>query len=137
MRVVERPTTLVYTGATTADYSDPAAVSAVLTDTATGTPLSGKSIDFALGTQSTNPGPTTNAAGVASGSITITQASGSVLVDSTFAGDGTYLPEQRLRCVHGHKETLSFAYTGSTLVALGTTPLLSSTATEQADGSPR
>jgi M6 family metalloprotease-like protein len=136
VRVLKRATTLVYTGATTADYSDPAAVSAVLTDTATGNPIAGKSIDFALGTQSTNPDPTTGTNGTASGSITITQASGSVNVVSSFAGDGTYLASSDTDGFTITKETLTLVYTGSTLVALGTTPTLSSTATQEADGSP-
>jgi M6 family metalloprotease-like protein len=136
VRVLKRATTLVYRGAATADYSDPATVSATLTDTATGNPIAGKAIDFALGTQSTNPDPTTNDSGIASGSITITQASGGVNVVSSFAGDGTYLASTDTDGFTITKETLSFVYTGSTLVALGTTPTLSSTATEESDGSP-
>lgn len=136
VRVVKRATTLVYTGSTTADYSDPASVSARLTDTLTGNPIAGKSIDFALGTQSTSPDPTTDSNGVASGSITITQASGGVNVVSEFDGDGTYLASTDTDGFTITKETLSFVYSGSTLVALGTTPTLSSTATEESDGSP-
>lgn len=136
VRVLKRATTLVYSGSTTADYSDPAAVSATLTDTLTGAPIAGKTIDFALGTQSTSPDPTTGANGVASDSITITQPSGSVSVVSSFAGDGTYLASSDTDGFTITKETLSFLYTGSTLVTLGTTPTLSSTATEEADGSP-
>jgi M6 family metalloprotease-like protein len=135
VRVLKRPTTLVYTGSTTGDYSDPAIVSAVLTDTLTGMPIAGKTIDFALGTQSTNPDPVTGSTGTAAGSITVTQASGSVSVVSSFAGDGTYLASGDSDGFTITKETLSFFYTGSTLVALGSTPTLSATATEEADGS--
>ncbi len=135
VRVIKRATTLVYNGATSADYSDPAAVSAVLTDTVTGQPIAGKTVDFALGTQSTNPDPVTDATGTAADSITITQASGPVLLSSTFAGDGTYLASSDSDAFTISKETLSFTYTGSSLLPLGTTPTLSSTATEEADGS--
>jgi M6 family metalloprotease-like protein len=136
VQVLKRATTLVYGGSTTGDYSDSATVSATLTDNLTGNPIAGKSIDFALGTQSTSPDPTTNVSGVASDSITVTQASGSVNVVSSFAGDGTYLASDDTDGFTITKETLSFVYTGSTLVALGTSPTLSSTATEEADGSP-
>ena len=136
VRVVKRSTTLAYSASTTADYSDPASVSAVLTDAATGLPIAGKAIHFSLGTQSTSPDPATDGDGRASGSITITQASGTVSVDSSFAGDGTYLPSSDSDSFTITKETLSFSYSGSTLLALGATPILASTATEQPDGSP-
>jgi len=136
VRVVKRSTTLMYGGSTTADYSDPASISAILTDTATGLPLAGKPIHFTLGTQATSPDPATDGTGTASGSLTITQASGAVLVTSGFAGDGTYLPSGDSDSFAITKETLSFLYTGSTLLALGATPTLLSRATEQADGSP-
>jgi hypothetical protein len=135
IKVVKRGTTLAYTGAITADYSDPAIVSAVLTDTATGQPIAGKAIDLALGTQATNPDPLTDVAGKAAGTIVISQASGSVDATATFAGDGTYLGSSDSTPFTITKETLSFTYTGSTLVQLGTTPTLSAVATEDPDGS--
>ncbi len=132
--VERRPTQIVYTGDLTADYSDPATVSAVLTDALNGLPLSGKTIDFTLGTQTAND--TTDAAGASSAVIVITQPSGNVTVDATFAGDTLYLPSSDSDTFTITKETLSFVYTGDTLVALGTTPMLASQATEEADGSP-
>jgi M6 family metalloprotease-like protein len=136
VRVLKRSTTLTYTGATTADYSDPASLRAVLTDTATGQPISGMSIDLAVGTQSTHPDAVSDAAGSADATIVIDQPSGSVDAIATFAGDGTYLGSTEKAAFSITKETLSFAYTGSTLVQLGTTPTLSAVATEEADGSP-
>ena len=135
VRVVKRGTTLTYTGATAADYSDPASMSAVLTDSATGQPLVGKTIAFELGAQSTDPDPLTDAAGKAAATIVIDQASGSAEAIARFAGDGTYLGSTEKTPFTINKETLSFAYTGSTLVGLGTTPKLSAVATEEADGS--
>ena len=132
--VQKRDTTLVYTGASTADYSDPAAVSAVLTDTATGQPVAGRTIDFELGTQFRLA--TTDTSGKAAGSIVLKQAAGEVTVYSRFEGDGTYLPSGDRDSFTITKETLSFAYKGTTLAALGTVPTLASLATEQADGSP-
>ncbi len=136
VRVVKRATTLVYTGVTSADYSDPAAVSAVLTDTATGAAIAGKSIDITIGSQSTDPDPVTDASGTASSSITIDQPSSVRALSVAFAGDGTYLSSSLERTFTILKEQLSFAYTGSTLIGLGTTPTLSATATQAADGSP-
>ena len=135
IRVVKRGTTLAYTGATTADYSDPAVVSAVLTDTATGQPIGGKAIDITLGTKSTDPDPMTDATGAVTGSITIDQPSGSVDVTASFAGDGTYLGTSDTAPFTITKETLSIVYSGSTLVQVGSTPALSATATEESDGS--
>jgi len=135
VEVVKREATLTYTGATTADYSDPAVVSAVLTDTATGQPIGGKSIDFTLGSQSTDPDPLTDATGNANGTITIDQPSGSMEMVSSFAGDGTYLASTAKTPFTVTKETLTFAYTGATLVQVGTTPTLSAVASQELDGS--
>jgi M6 family metalloprotease-like protein len=134
VRVQKRATTIVYNGASTADYSDPAAVSAVLTDTATGQPIAGRAVHFELGTQSADA--TTNASGVAAASIVLTQPAGAGVVTASFLGDGTYLSNSDTDAFTITKETLSFLYTGSTLAALGTTPTLTSVATEEADGSP-
>jgi M6 family metalloprotease-like protein len=135
VKVVKRGTTLAYTGEITADYSDPAVGSAVLTDTETGQPLVGRAVDITIGTQSTDPDPLTDGAGTATGSITIDQPSGSVDVTASFGGDGTYLASSNTSAFAITKETLSFGYTGSTLVQLGTTPTLSAVATEESDGS--
>lgn len=136
VRVRKRATTLVYNGATTGDYSDPAALSAVVTDSATGQPLAGKPVLFVIGTQTPATIPTTGSTGVATSSLTLSQPSGSVQVSASFDGDGTYLASIDTDAFAITKETLSLAYTGSTLVALGSTPILSSTATEEPDGSP-
>ncbi len=135
VNVVKRGSTLVYTGATTADYSDPAVVSAVLTDTATGQPIGSRAVDITLGTQAAEPDPVTDAAGNASASITVDQPSGSVDITASFAGDGTYLASSDTSAFAITKETLSFGYTGSTLVQRGTIPTLAALATEEADGS--
>jgi hypothetical protein len=91
--VNRRGTTLVYSGNSTGQYSDPTTVKATLTDNGggalQGTPISGKTITFTLGTQSTTA--TTNGAGNATGSITLNQASGGYTVVSAFAGDAAYL----------------------------------------------
>lgn len=133
VKVEKRPTTLAYTGTLTADYSDPATVSAILTDTTSGAALAGKTVAFTIGTQSTTA--TTNSTGTASATIVINQPSATLTVDSAFTGDGTYVASSDSDSFAITKETLSFMYSGSTLVALGTTPTLAATGTEEADGS--
>ena len=49
VKVVQRPTTIVYTGDLTADYHDPAQLSALLTDTLTGAPLAGETVSLLAG----------------------------------------------------------------------------------------
>jgi M6 family metalloprotease-like protein len=132
--VERRPTTLVYTGDLTADYSDPAAVTAVLSDTLSGAPLGGQLVTFTLGTQSASA--TTDANGLAAATIVIDQPAGNVTLNTDFGGDTFYLPSSDSDPFTITKESLTFVYTGDTLVALGTTPTLASQATEEADGSP-
>ena len=132
--VERRPTTIVYTGFHTAEYSDPAAVSAVLTDTLTGSPLASKLVNFTLGTQSGSG--TTDGAGVAADTIVLNQPAGTVNVTASFAGDTIYLPSADTDPFVIDEEDLTFVYTGDSLVPLGTTPILRSQATQEADGFP-
>lgn len=129
-----RPTALAYTGATNADYSDPATVSAVLTDGLSGTPMTGKAIDFSLGTQTASG--TTDASGAAASSIVVNQPAGTPLAGATFPGDAGYLPSSSSKPFVITKEKLTLVYTGDTLVARGTTPRLAVQATQEDDGSP-
>jgi M6 family metalloprotease-like protein len=132
--VERRPTALVYSGVTTAEYSDPATVSAVLTDTLSGTLLIGKPIDFTLGSQSASG--TTGVSGAASATIVITQAAGTVSVGAAFAGDTIYLPSSDSKPFVIDKEDLTFAYIGDALVLAPATPILRSAATQEPDGFP-
>jgi M6 family metalloprotease-like protein len=131
--VVKRASTLAYTGATDADYSDPAVVSARLTDNLSGAGVAGKSVSFTLGSQ--NATAVTGADGVATASIVVNQPAAQTTVEASFAGDGTYLASGEGTGFRIDKETLTFAYTGDTLLGLGTTPRLAATATQEADGS--
>src|SRR5262249_58707595 len=60
-------TTLTYTGDTTADFHDPANLSAVLKVTSSGAPIAGATVTFTLGTQGCSG--TTNASGIVSCTI--------------------------------------------------------------------
>lgn len=81
------PATVSYAGDTTQDYHDVATLSATLTGDAA-VLLAGQAIAFTLGSQSCSG--TTDASGLASCSITLTQAPGAYTVDAAFAGDTRY-----------------------------------------------
>jgi PKD repeat protein len=88
--VKQRPTTLTYTGDGSEQYSDQQSLTAVLTDQLTGTVLSGKQINFSIGSQSASAN--TDNSGVASTNLILTQdPASSYTVASSFAGDDIYL----------------------------------------------
>lgn len=121
---VNRSTSLAYTGDTTQDYNDSTHLSATLTDTQSGAPIAGKAVTFTLGTQ-TGSG-TTDASGVASTDIVITQAPGGVTVGASYAGDGGYLASSAGPVAYTiTREQTTLAYTGDTAIANGGTAHLS------------
>ncbi len=132
--VERRPTAVVYNGSSTAQYSDPAAVSGVLTDAISGAPLTGRTVGFTLGTQSASA--VTDGTGTAATQIVLDQAAATTSVETAFAGDDLYLPSSDSDPFTITRENLTFAYTGDTLVALGNTPVLSVQATQEDDGYP-
>jgi hypothetical protein len=127
--VGKRATTLVYSGDASKQYSDPAALKATLTDNGGGslqeTPISGKSVSFTLGSQSTSA--TTNSSGLAQIDLILTQAPGSYTVDSSFAGDDLYLPSSDSDPFTITKEDARVDYTGLLYVC---TPSISATSAE-------
>jgi hypothetical protein len=139
--VGRRATLLVYGGDASAQYSDPAAVKATLTDNGGGdlqdTALSGKTIVFTIGTQSTSG--TTNASGLAQGSITLSQPTGTPGVTSAFAEDSLYLASSDLDAFSVDKEHVTLVYSGDTLLTTNkaggsATVNLAATAQEDLDG---
>jgi uncharacterized repeat protein (TIGR01451 family) len=121
---VNRTTTLTYNGDTTQDYHDSTHLSATLTDTLSGAPISGEPISFTLGTQSA-PG-TTGPTGVAAADLVISQASGGVTVSASFAGDGGYLASSTGPVSYTiNREETTLTYTGDTVIANNTTAHLS------------
>ena len=103
------PTNLALSGDTSGDYSDNAAVSAVLTD-ANGSPLFGKQVLFTLGTQEATA--VTDALGQAQASVKLSQTAGPKEISVDFAGDGYYLASQAQAPFEITKETLSVNYSG-------------------------
>lgn len=88
--VEKHATTLIYSGDTSTQYSDPVTVTATLTDDLSGDPIPGKTITFTIGMQSNHKDTDQN--GVATTTITLTQdPAGTYVVESDFAGDSYYL----------------------------------------------
>ncbi|MCU7550473.1 T9SS type A sorting domain-containing protein [Chitinophagaceae bacterium LB-8] len=128
--VKKRPVTLVYTGAGSAQYSDQQSLTATLTDQATGTVLSGKTIRFDIGAQ-TKSG-TTDATGVASVDLVINQdPAAAYSVKSEFAGDELFLPASEEDPFDILQEDARAYYTGTLFASTGagstTTVTLSAT----------
>lgn len=119
--VEKRDTAIAYTGSS-AQYSDPAGVSATLMDE-DDIPISGRTINFVIGSQSDSD--TTDTAGLASTGIVIDQAPGTCTLTITFAGDDLYepcyytgsftiLPEDAVAYYTGLLFTCTSSLTGST-----------------------
>jgi NPCBM-associated, NEW3 domain of alpha-galactosidase len=117
VKVVQRPTTIVYNGDLTADYHDPAQLTATLTDTLTGAPLATKPVQFALGTQTASA--STDAAGIASATVVPTQVPGTVTVRAMFAGDATYLGSSDEHSFTITREETTTTYTGPLVILQG------------------
>ncbi len=85
-------TSVVYSGASSGVYGNPAGVSATLTDVTVGTPLSGKSVGFAIGALNTSATTQSGgAAGFATTTLSLAQNVGSYLVATTFVEDAGYV----------------------------------------------
>src|SRR5262249_29567536 len=93
--VTREEAAVVYTGATTGDYSEAGTLKGVLTEDAPGGPaLAGRTLTLTLGSgasaQSCTTGPT-DASGTASCKLTINQPAGTYTVTASFAGDDYYV----------------------------------------------
>ncbi len=111
------PTTLTYQGDTSADYHDPAHLSALLVNQTNSQPISGATVQFTLGTQ-TGSG-STNPAGIASCTLVPNQAAGNYTVKADFAGSALYLPSSDSKPFTITLEETTLTYTGDTVIANG------------------
>jgi hypothetical protein len=110
------PTTTTYTGDGSVQYSDAASLSGHLEEQGSGNPISGKTLDFSLGTQTASAGPT-DAGGNASTPLTVTQTPGSVAsMGTSFAGDASFGPSNDSDPFEITREECTLAYSGDTLV---------------------
>ena len=117
------PSMLKYQGDTSADYHDPANLSALLTDKASGQPIANAPVQFTLGSQVCTA--TTNASGVASCTVVLDRCAGSYTVNATFAGSALYLPSSDSKPFTINLEETTLSYTGDTVIANGGTATLS------------
>ena len=77
------------------DKGDKVTLTATLTDTHNSVPVANELVNFSVNGVSVGSG-TTNSLGVATYQYTITQTSGTYLVNATFAGDSTYATSMEL-----------------------------------------
>lgn len=130
INVGKRPTTLVYTGDGSEQYSDSQALSATLTDnggdTMQGSQLSGKTVGFVIGSQNTSAA--TSVFGSAANNLVLTQDPAPIYtVGSSFAGDDYYLPSGDSDAFDIVQEDARVYYTGTLFASTSNTT--SSTAT--------
>jgi len=118
-----RPTTIIYTGDTSADFHDTANLSATLTDTNSGLPVGAVLITFTIGSQ--NCSATTDSSGHAACFIVLNQIPGSTTVVANFAGAGLEQPSQTSVPFTITKEETTLSYTGDTVIANGFTAHMS------------
>ena len=122
--VTREESVVVYTGATTGDYSDPVTLRGVLTgDVAGGTPLAGRQLKFTLGSKSCTG--TTNSSGVASCTLNVGDPAGPYSVTASFAGDTYYQASSGSKSFTVTTEETSLSYTGATSGKRGTSATLS------------
>ena len=118
-------------------YSDPATVSAILTDVASGNPIPSETIKFTIGTQEKTA--TTGIDGVATTVIILTQHSGATTVSAAFAGNDDNTGSSDSKAFTINKETVGIEYTGDTWTqtagpAITSAPVqLSATLTQEDD----
>ncbi len=110
---------VTYTGALTQDYHDPFTASVTLRDPDGGAPIANKPVTFTLGGVDTCGPVMTNGSGVASCSITPTQAAGTVNIAASFAGDTDYVPSSDTQSFAITKEETTTTYTGPTVILQG------------------
>lgn len=112
---------LVYTGATSGPYAGSATVAAQLSPA-----VAGATLVFSLGNAETCSG-TTNAAGVASCSLTPGEAAGTYPLTISFAGGGCHLAASVTAPFTVTKRPTDVTYTGETSSAEGETAIASAT----------
>jgi Bacterial Ig-like domain (group 3) len=126
--VTKRDTTLTYNGDTSGTFHKPTTLSAILTNTAVGSPINGATIDFTLGSQSCSG--VTGASGQASCTFTINQLPGPNTVTATFAGTAIYNSSTTSQPYQINKAASHTTYTGPTTADFDDSFLATATLTE-------
>ena len=137
--VNQRATKLVINGFIfIAEYSDPYALKATLTDATTGTKLANKTVKFQIGTQWVEA--TTDINGTATSTITLNQAPGSYTLTATYVGVCPFISTSATKTFAILPERACATYTGVMNASTGSinstkaTLLLSATVVADADG---
>ncbi len=136
---VQPATTLTFaSGVNSADYSDAVTVSATLTATSGGAPISGETITFVLGSGGGTEtcSATTNFAGIASCSITPNQIPGSYNLTATFAGDSSWGASSVSEAFTILKEDTAVAITGPLTSDYDDAVVVSAQLTDPTGGAP-
>jgi len=115
--------TLSYDGAISADFNDPAVLSARLSRTDNGAPLGGQTVTLTMGSESCSQVSGPN--GEAACTITPSEAAGPFTVTAVFAGDGNYLGSTDSKPFAVTREETTTTYTGPTVIAQGNPVTLS------------
>ena len=108
-------TTITYTGPTSGEYNDPLTLTARLTETVTGTLLSGRTLSFTLGSQTASG--TTDANGIATVTITPAGTPGPTALTVSFAGDPTHTSSSTTATLTITPDETALTYTGRTALA--------------------
>ena len=126
-------TEISYTGDTMGVYSDPVNLEASLTDSLTGLPVAGKSIEFTVGAQTATA--LTDTEGLASATLVLNQPAGTYTVSASFAGDEGYLASYDSSEFLLSKEYSFVFYSGLTIIQKSDSTLtLMATVFDDADG---
>ncbi len=123
-------TVITYTGDRSADFNDPATLSATLQDTSVSpaAPVSNEPVTMNLGAQSCTS--TTDATGVAACTVNPNGAAGNYSASASFAGDATFQGSSTSAPFVVTLEEASLTYTGAVNVANGNSAMLSGTLPE-------
>jgi hypothetical protein len=128
------PTVLTYDGPTGGEFSDAATVSATLVEADTSVPVAGADVSFSLSNAETCDG-STDATGVASCSMTPSEAAGAYSITASFAGDATHLASADTADFEVTLEDTALTASADAFVANEQPTSLSATLTDPADAS--
>jgi len=113
---ISRSTTLTYIGATSGDFHDSVHLSARLTLGGSSTPIANQMITFTIGTQSCTGN--TDASGLASCHLTLSQIPGSYTVSASFAAAGLFEASNASALFTIKREETTLSYTGDLAITI-------------------
>jgi len=115
--IANNPTTITYTGPTSANHGDVVTLSATLVEAGSATPLVGSQVSFAAAAQSCTG--TTDGSGHASCNVTINDAPGHYSAIAVFAGDAVHVAKSDTVPFTVNHIPTTLVYTGPTTGTYG------------------